>query len=116
MRMILSPELMISKAIIMLVPCRKMYLKSCCNRRKKAALCKAGERLNFYLSAHMLAVVVIPTEDYYEEQAHGDGSANGGAGNTGDNKADKGEHTVNRSIGQLGAHMVHQITFCAHGG
>ena len=64
----------------------------------------------------MLAVVVIPNEDYYEKQAHGDGSANGGAGNTGDNKADKGEHTVNRSIGQLGAHMVHQITFCAHGG
>ena len=64
----------------------------------------------------MLAVVVIPTEDYYEEQAHGNSSANGGAGNTGDNKADKGEHTVNRSIGQLGAHMVHQITFCAHRG
>ena len=64
----------------------------------------------------MLAVIIVPAEDNSQKQAYGDGSANGGAGNTGNNEADESDNAVNGGIGQLGAHMVHQITFRAHGG
>ena len=55
----------------------------------------------------MLAVVVIPTEDYYQKQANRNRGADGRASNASDEKAYESEHAVNGSIGQLSAHVVH---------
>ena len=64
----------------------------------------------------MLAVIIVPAEDYCQQQAYGDYGADGRASNTSNDEADEGDNTVDGGIGQLGTHMVHQITFRTHGG